>query len=115
MDNLCYNIENAHSTDVNAVEETPQVVISGSGDGIIQIRMRPGKKMANVPSASFNVHDRIWALAADPTGQKFAVGSSGIGEGAPLHIFDIERFVNEHSSGVCIKNISFYYNPSFQV
>lgn len=102
MNHLCYNIEEAHSTDVNAVEETPQVVISGSGDGVIKIWMRPGETMTNVPLKCLNVHDRIWSLSADPTGQKFAVGSSGIGEGAPLHIFDIERSVNEHSSGVCL-------------
>lgn len=90
VDHLCYNIEEAHSTDVNAVEETSQVVISGSGDGIIKLWERPSETMTNVPSKCLNVDDRIWSLSADPMGQKFSVGSSGIGEGAPLHIFDIE-------------------------
>ncbi|XP_033209011.1 F-box/WD repeat-containing protein 4-like [Belonocnema kinseyi] len=90
MDHLYYSIERAHSTDVNAVDETSQVVISGSGDGVVKIWMRPGDTMSNIPSASISVRDRILSLLADPTGQKFAVGSSGTGDGPPLHILDIE-------------------------
>lgn len=115
---MCYNIEEAHSTDVNAVEETSQVVISGSGDGIIKLWERPSETMTNVPSKCLNVDDRIWSLSADPMGQKFSVGSSGIGEGAPLHIFDIERFVNEHKSGVCFllfRRIPFLFTPKYLI
>lgn len=101
MDHLYYSIERAHSTDVNAVDETSQVVISGSGDGVVKIWMRPGETMSNIPSATISVRDRILSLLADPTGQKFAVGSSGTGDGPPLHILDIERLVNEHKNGVC--------------
>ena len=105
IDHLYYSIERAHSSDVNAVDETSQVVISGSGDGTVKIWMRPGDTMSNIPSASISVRDRILSLVADPTGQKFAVGSSGTGDGPPLHILDIERLVNEHKNGVCHQDL----------
>ena len=98
MDHLYYSIDRAHSSDVNAVDETSQVVISGSADGTVKIWMPPGDAMSNVPLSSLSIHDRVWSIAADPTGQKFAVGSSGTAESSPLHILDIARSVCEQKN-----------------
>lgn len=36
--------------------------------------------------------DKVRSLSIDPTGVKFAVGSSGITDIPPLHIIDIEWY-----------------------
>ncbi|KAI4477377.1 hypothetical protein M0804_012763 [Polistes exclamans] len=89
-DHICFSIDRAHSTDVNDVDKIGSIFISGSGDGIVKVWKLSSKRFADPPIASINVRDRIWSVRADPTGLKFAVGSSGNGEGTPLNIFDME-------------------------
>lgn len=86
------SIERAHSRDVDAVDETGDLVISGSADGVVKAWTSPKNQdiISNLPLASVRVNDRIWALAADPTGTKLAVGSSGT-TGPPLYICNINE------------------------
>ncbi|OXU29066.1 hypothetical protein TSAR_015181 [Trichomalopsis sarcophagae] len=87
------SIERAHSRDVDAVDETGDLVISGSADGVVKAWTSPKNQdiISNLPLTSVRVNDRIWALAADPTGTKLAVGSSGT-TGPPLYICNIMDF-----------------------
>ncbi|XP_035735166.1 F-box/WD repeat-containing protein 4-like [Vespa mandarinia] len=89
-DHICFSIDRAHSSDVNAVDKIGQIIVSGAGDGIVKVWKLPNRRYTEPPLASINVRDRIWSVVADPTGLKFAVGSSGNGDGPPLNIFDIE-------------------------
>ncbi|KAK2584702.1 hypothetical protein KPH14_007036 [Odynerus spinipes] len=87
---IYFNIDRAHSSDVNAVDKTGQIIVSGAGDGTVKVWRSPNRRYAEAPLASINVRDRVWSVVADPTGLKFAVGSSGNSDGPPLHIFDTE-------------------------
>ncbi|XP_076650982.1 F-box/WD repeat-containing protein 4 [Halictus rubicundus] len=86
------SIPRAHSCDVNAVDETCDVIVSGSGDGIVKIWRSIGERIQNVPLATLNIGDRVWSLSADPTGKKVAVGSAGNSVKTSLHIFDLECY-----------------------
>jgi len=49
------------------------------------------KYVSNESEICIRLMDKIRSLSVDPTGVKFAVGSSGITEIPPLHVIDIER------------------------
>lgn len=82
------SIDRAHASDVNAVDKTGQIIVSGAGDGTVKVWRSPNRIYTEAPLASKNVRDRVWSVVADPTGLKFAVGTSGNGDGPPLCIFD---------------------------
>ncbi|XP_003699653.2 F-box/WD repeat-containing protein 4 [Megachile rotundata] len=89
---FCFSIDRAHSGHVNAIDETPQTIISGSGDGTVKIWGPVGQKILNVPLATINVAEWICSLSADPTSRKVAIGSAGDTERPHLHIFDLEYY-----------------------
>lgn len=74
------SIERAHSRDVDAVEETNNIIISGSVDGLVKAWSSPGtqENMSNMPLATVQINNRVKSLAVDPTGRRVAIGSSGI-------------------------------------
>ncbi|XP_033342299.1 F-box/WD repeat-containing protein 4 [Megalopta genalis] len=90
--NFYCSIPKAHTCDVNAVDETCDAIVSGSGDGIVKIWGPLRERILNVPLATLNIADRVWSLAADPTGKKVAVGSAGNSVKTSLHIFDLECY-----------------------
>ncbi|KAG7200608.1 hypothetical protein KM043_001166 [Ampulex compressa] len=90
--NEVQRIYKAHLCDVNALDETPYVFISGSADGRVKIWRPINEGIEDVPLTTMNVADKIWSLAANSIGTKFAVGSTGNGVGPPLRIYDIECY-----------------------
>lgn len=90
-------IEDAHSRDINAVDETGNLVITGSADGVVKAWTSPRDEnnFSNLPLATIRISDRIWSLAADPTGSKVAIGSSGT-SGPALYICDTINFNHSH-------------------
>ncbi|XP_024942583.1 F-box/WD repeat-containing protein 4 isoform X2 [Cephus cinctus] len=97
-----FSSRNAHNSDINAVDATDYVILTGSNDGNVKV-WPIGMHMddisvpyGTIPIFPFSAHiplsDRVWSLAADPTGVKFAVGLSGNKNKSPLHIFDIECY-----------------------
>ncbi|KZC12394.1 PREDICTED: F-box/WD repeat-containing protein 4 [Dufourea novaeangliae] len=90
------SIDRAHTSDVNAVDETCDAIMSGSGDGTVKIWGPVGQRFLNIPVATLNIADRVWSLSADPTGKKVAVGSAGNSDSPPLHIFDLECYSESH-------------------
>lgn len=85
-------IEDAHSCYVSAVEETHGIIVSGSDDETVKIWTSGGDSMINVPAATLNVADKVWSIAANPIGTKFAVGFTGNAVGSPLRVFDLECY-----------------------
>ncbi|XP_046432416.1 F-box/WD repeat-containing protein 4 [Neodiprion pinetum] len=84
-----FNAQNTHASDVDAVDLTSDVIITGSRDRTVKIwptRINDNSS----PLAAINLLDRIWSIAADPTGHTFCAGSAGNNNVAPLHIFDVE-------------------------
>lgn len=88
-------IDRAHSKDVDAVDETNNIVISGSADGVVKAWTSPKNQefMSNLPLATVTVHDRVWSIAADSSNTKVAIGTSGT-SGVPLYIYDTKKFVS---------------------
>ena len=89
-----YSIPRAHSRDVEAVDESNGIVISGSADGAVKAWTAPRENefLSTLPLAAVGVNDRIWSLLIDPTGTKVAIGSAGTTEGnPPLHIYDTTK------------------------
>ncbi|XP_031843131.1 F-box/WD repeat-containing protein 4 [Nomia melanderi] len=86
----------AHTCDVNAIDETRNIILSGSEDGIVKVWRGPvGQRIRDVPLTTLNIADKVWSLSANPTGKKFAVGAAGYRYSTtrvPLHIFDIESY-----------------------
>ena len=83
------SIVNAHSRDVESVEEYRGIIFTGSADGSVK-SWKPdllNGLMPNEPISTYRCNDRIWSLALDPSGQNLAIGSAGNYD-MPLHIFD---------------------------
>ncbi|XP_018407750.1 PREDICTED: F-box/WD repeat-containing protein 4 isoform X2 [Cyphomyrmex costatus] len=104
---------------VNAIDATPKNVIVGSERGEVKMFRHPG--IVNVPTwdysdvsntdvsntevttktkvtdrytkeiCNINLVDKVQSLSVDPTGVRFAVGSSGITD-VPLHVINVERY-----------------------
>ncbi|XP_058803734.1 F-box/WD repeat-containing protein 4 [Phymastichus coffea] len=91
------SIENAHSRDVEAVDEAGDIVFSGSADGMVKAWKSPRSReiISQDPLASFRINDRIWSIAIDSSGEKLAVGSAG-NASAPLTICDTTNFSRTH-------------------
>lgn len=90
---IYYRIEKAHLTDIDALDEFSKLIVTGSADGVVKIwNPKQDEEFAHVPSAVLSVPDRIWSMAIDPLGTKFAVGSAGICRGSSLHMFDLECY-----------------------
>ena len=53
---------------------------------------RPEKKVYNENEICIRPVDKVRSLAIDPTGVKFAVGSTGIADIPPLHVINIEWY-----------------------
>ncbi|XP_014208190.1 F-box/WD repeat-containing protein 4 [Copidosoma floridanum] len=90
-----HSINRAHSRDVDAIDETNNIIISGSADGVVKAWTSPKNQgyMSRLPLATVRVGDRVWSLAANPSSTKVAVGTSGT-SGPPLNIYDINNFAN---------------------
>lgn len=53
---------------------------------------KPEKKIYDGKEICIRLMDKVRSLSIDPTGVKFAVGSSGTADIPPLHVIDIERY-----------------------
>lgn len=88
-----------HGSEISAVDLVPasKVVLTGSRDRTVKLwsyRHNHGRSNRhNTPApalcAEFDLMDRIWSLAASPAGQKFVVGSAGLGGVPALHLVDL--------------------------
>lgn len=52
----------------------------------------PEKNVYDESEVCIRLSDIVRSLSIDPTGVKFAVGSSGTTDSPPLHVIDIERY-----------------------
>ncbi|XP_012287711.1 F-box/WD repeat-containing protein 4-like [Orussus abietinus] len=87
------NIENAHNGDVHALDVTSSYsIVSGSRDGTVKIWNTTLIDVESTPPPTLHMLDRVWSLAVEPTGTKFAVGLSGVNDRIPLRIYDMECF-----------------------
>ncbi|XP_043267589.1 F-box/WD repeat-containing protein 4 [Venturia canescens] len=84
------HIQNAHTSNINAIDEISGTIISGSANGTVKLWSQPLENVPNFPLATIDVLDRVWSLSADRDAGKVAVGSSGHHSIPPLKIFDLE-------------------------
>ncbi|CAK9795653.1 F-box/WD repeat-containing protein 4 [Anthophora plagiata] len=89
-----FSIDRAHSSNVNALDETSKAIISGSSDGTVKIWGPIGQRILNVPLATINISECVCSLSADPTSTKIAIGSGGDSDRLHLHIFDLENYTD---------------------
>jgi WD40 repeat protein len=77
----------AHSFDINSVDSTLNLIISGSKDTYVKLwSLNNGLKCQK----TISVEDRIWTLAINDIKQQFIVGSAGCGPNKSLLLYDIE-------------------------
>ncbi|KAL0114121.1 hypothetical protein PUN28_011438 [Cardiocondyla obscurior] len=93
-------LERPFMNSVNAVDATSEIVIVGLQCGGIKILRHPDMDKSEKHIYQNDDYDnrickrlknRVQSLSIDPTGVRFAVGSSGFTE-TPLHVIDIERY-----------------------
>ncbi|XP_077266803.1 F-box/WD repeat-containing protein 4 isoform X2 [Temnothorax americanus] len=86
----------SNDSSVNAIDATSENVIAGLDSGTIKIQRHPDmdtseSNVYNVSKTCVNLRAKVRSLSVDPTGVKFAVGSSGTTRDIPpLHVIDIE-------------------------
>jgi len=98
--NRCHGVKILRSNHscVNAIDTTSKNVIAGLECGAVTIQRHPDmdspeKNVYDESEVCIRLLDKVRSLSIDPTGVKFAVGSSGTTiNSPPLHIIDIERY-----------------------
>lgn len=81
-----------HTGEISAVDVCPgsATIVTGSRDQTMKIWTLDSNSGFPVLQSTVNIADRIWSLAADPSGSAVAVGTAGL-DGIPsLHLLDLE-------------------------
>ncbi|XP_076758762.1 F-box/WD repeat-containing protein 4 [Xylocopa sonorina] len=86
-----FGIDEAHSNMVNALDETSNMIISGSSDGTVKIWGSRGQGLRSL--ATISIGQWVRSVLADPTSTKVAIGSTGDSVAPNLHIYDLEYYV----------------------
>ncbi|XP_039315126.1 F-box/WD repeat-containing protein 4 isoform X2 [Solenopsis invicta] len=83
---------------VNALDASSENLIAGLESGVVKILRHPDmdRPEKKVYEKEICIHpvDKVRSLAIDPTGVKFAVGSTGIADIPPLHVINIECYTS---------------------
>ncbi|XP_066589512.1 F-box/WD repeat-containing protein 4 [Prorops nasuta] len=87
------SISRAHYRDVNALIHVSNIIISAGADGKVKFWNIFDESVVNNPIHTISeISERIWSLSLCPSNNKFAVGSSGHLDLAPINIYDLQCY-----------------------
>lgn len=88
---MLFDISNAHAEDVNCLDLSDSIFVTGSYDKIYKIwSLVPFVQKPNVLH-EVEINDIIWSTELSPTTTRAAVGSAGYVKNETLHIIDLEK------------------------